>query len=78
MIITRQPLCNLLAEAQENKIVCQLKNEMKLVLTTKLSRYKDLYETNFMLKELTEMIKILQFRCYFKFRMSLQKLIPKN
>ena len=31
--------------AQENKIVCQLKNEMKLVLTTKLSRYKDWYET---------------------------------
>ena len=31
--------------AQENKIVCQLKNEMKLVLTAKLSRYKDWYET---------------------------------
>ena len=78
MIITRQSLCNLLSEAQENKIVCQLENEMKLVLTTKLSRYKDLYETNLMLKELTEMIKILQFRCYFKFRMSLHKLICKN
>ena len=44
MIITQQPLCNLLAKAQENKIVRQLKNEMKLVLT-KLSRYKYLYET---------------------------------
>ena len=78
MIITWWPLCYLLVEAQENKIVCQLKNEMKLVLTTKLSRYKDLYETNLMMKELTEMIKILQFRCYFKFRMSLHKLTCKN
>ena len=51
---------------------------MKLVLTTKLSRYKDLYETTLMLKELTETIKILQFRSYFKFRMSLHKLICKN
>ena len=45
MIITQQPLWNLSAEAQENKIVCQWKNEMKLVLTTKLSRYKDWYAT---------------------------------
>ena len=38
------------------------------------------FETDFnlMLKELTEMIKILQFRCSFKFRMSLHKLICKN
>ena len=33
------------AEAQENKIVCHLKNEMKMVLTTKISRYKDGYGT---------------------------------
>ena len=32
----------------------------------------------FMLKELTEMTKILQFLCYFKFRMSLHKLMCKN
>ena len=31
-----------------------------------------------MLKELTEMTKILQFRCYFKFRTSLHKLMCKN
>ena len=51
---------------------------MKLVLTTKLSRYKDQYENNLMLKELTEIIKILLFRYYFKFRMNLKKLICKN
>ena len=30
MIITQYPLWNLLAEAQENKIVCKLKNEIRL------------------------------------------------
>ena len=31
-----------------------------------------------MLEELTEMMKILQFRCYIKFRMRLHKLMFKN
>ena len=78
MIITQWSVWNLSTEAQENKIVCQLKNEMKLVLTTKLSRYKDMKLLTLMLKELIEMIKILQFRFYFKFRMSFHNLMCKN
>ena len=31
-----------------------------------------------MLKELIEMIEIVQFRCYFKFGMGLYKLLCKN
>ena len=62
MIITQWPLWNLSAGAQENKIVCQLKNEMKMV------RIKtDMELVTLMMKELIEMIESLQFRCYFKF-----------
>ena len=49
MIITQQPLWNLSAGAQENKIVCQLKNEMKMV------RIKtDMELVTLMMKELIE------------------------
>ena len=52
---------------------------MKLVLSTKLSRYKDWYETTDLdAKELIKMIEILQFLCYFKFGMGLYKLMCKN
>ena len=74
MMIKQQPLCNLSAEAQENETVFQLQNEMKLVMTTKLSRY-DMKLLTLMLKELIERIEILQFRCYFKIGMSLHKLM---
>ena len=49
MIITQQPLWNLSAGAQENKIVCELKNEMKMV------RIKtDMELVTLMMKELIE------------------------
>ena len=49
MIITQQPLWNLSAGAQENKIVCELKNEMKMVRTK-----TDMELVTLMMKELIE------------------------